>query len=310
MDPDRQADGLGGFHARLAHSLRCRGRLLPLGLHQRHAPTELPFFARFNANNHFAPEQLNGYEVGLPPTARPRSTSISPRFYNHYHDLFSQELTGPAFLETLRRPRICCSPLNSATDCWATPRREIAPEWRPTDFWRLRGSYSYLHMDIKKAPGSRRCRHGAQDRGVEPATSGVGSIRPSTSRKLCSWISRTVMSSRFLASGSGVFDGRCPPWLAHPPAIRGSRGRAESVPAMPSGVPGRSRPAGWHPKKRLCEVDMEPMINRGADGSHFRQSCAAAWPAPTLLGRGFRGLGSVPDPSACAAAKEPSLEYR
>jgi iron complex outermembrane recepter protein len=31
---------------------------------------------------------------------------------------------------------------------------EIAPEWRPTNFWRLRGSYSFLHMNIGKAPNS------------------------------------------------------------------------------------------------------------------------------------------------------------
>jgi iron complex outermembrane receptor protein len=31
---------------------------------------------------------------------------------------------------------------------------EIAPEYRPTSFWRLRGSYSYLMMDIRRAPGS------------------------------------------------------------------------------------------------------------------------------------------------------------
>lgn len=31
---------------------------------------------------------------------------------------------------------------------------EIAPEWRPYEFWRLRGSYSYLHMNIDRAPHS------------------------------------------------------------------------------------------------------------------------------------------------------------
>jgi iron complex outermembrane receptor protein len=31
---------------------------------------------------------------------------------------------------------------------------EISPEYRPTEYWRLRGSYSYLMMQIHKAPGS------------------------------------------------------------------------------------------------------------------------------------------------------------
>ena len=31
---------------------------------------------------------------------------------------------------------------------------EIAPEWRPTGFWRLRGSYSYLNMNLGRSPHS------------------------------------------------------------------------------------------------------------------------------------------------------------
>ena len=42
---------------------------------------------------------------------------------------------------------------------------EIAPEWRPTGFWRLRGSYSFLHMALRKSPTS-------QDVGTAPITNG------------------------------------------------------------------------------------------------------------------------------------------
>ena len=31
---------------------------------------------------------------------------------------------------------------------------EIAPDWKPADWWRLQGSYSFLHMDIAKSAGS------------------------------------------------------------------------------------------------------------------------------------------------------------
>jgi iron complex outermembrane receptor protein len=31
---------------------------------------------------------------------------------------------------------------------------EIAPAWKPTNFWTLKGSYSYLHMVLKNGPGS------------------------------------------------------------------------------------------------------------------------------------------------------------
>src|SRR5947207_12267122 len=31
---------------------------------------------------------------------------------------------------------------------------EIVPNWKPADWWRLEGSYSYLNMDLKNRPGS------------------------------------------------------------------------------------------------------------------------------------------------------------
>jgi iron complex outermembrane receptor protein len=31
---------------------------------------------------------------------------------------------------------------------------EIAPEWRPTNYWRLLGTYSFLEMHIKRSPDS------------------------------------------------------------------------------------------------------------------------------------------------------------
>ena len=47
-------------------------------------------------------------------------------FYNHYHDLFSEDLAGPAFPRSrLRRRRISCFRRSSATDCSAIPR-----EWK------------------------------------------------------------------------------------------------------------------------------------------------------------------------------------
>ena len=45
---------------------------------------------------------------------------------------------------------------------------EIAPEWRPTTFWRLRGSYSFLHMIIQRAPGSLDVGSGPGIEGSSP----------------------------------------------------------------------------------------------------------------------------------------------
>ena len=79
----------------------------------------------------------------------------SHRFYNHYHDLFNEEITGRLSSKTIRRRRISCFRRSSATVFSGyTKGVEIAPEWRPTSFWRLRGSYSFLHMNLGKAPNS------------------------------------------------------------------------------------------------------------------------------------------------------------
>ncbi|HEY2016933.1 MAG TPA: TonB-dependent receptor, partial [Bryobacteraceae bacterium] len=116
----------------------------------------VPFFARFNANNNFVPEQLNGYELGVRRLIRRNLFLDVASFYNHYHDLFSEELTGPVFLETTPPPTHLLLPAQFGNGLLGTTKGlEIAPEWRPADTWRLRGSYSYLHMNIGKAPGSR-----------------------------------------------------------------------------------------------------------------------------------------------------------
>ena len=76
-------------------------------------------------------------------------------FFNHYHDLFSEDFAGATYLEDSPPPAHLLLPALFRNDLRGyTKGGEIAPEWRPTDFWRLRGSYSYLHMNLEKAPNS------------------------------------------------------------------------------------------------------------------------------------------------------------
>ena len=65
----------------------------------------LPYFARFNANHNFAPEQLNGYELGYRRLLGKKVYFDVAGFYNHYHDLFDEEITGASFVETKPAPR-------------------------------------------------------------------------------------------------------------------------------------------------------------------------------------------------------------
>jgi iron complex outermembrane receptor protein len=77
-------------------------------------------------------------------------------FYNHYHDLFSEDIIGSPFLETDPAPVHYLLPAQFGNGLYGyTKGAEIAPEWRPKDFWRLRGSYSFLHMNLGEAPHSQ-----------------------------------------------------------------------------------------------------------------------------------------------------------
>ena len=118
-------------------------------------PSSTPFFARFNPNANFAPEQLNGYELGYRRLLGKNLYVDVTGFYNHYHDLFSEDLAGSTFLETDPAPAHFLLPAQFRNGLrGSTKGAEIAPEWRPTSFWRLRGSYSYLHMNVDKSPNS------------------------------------------------------------------------------------------------------------------------------------------------------------
>jgi iron complex outermembrane recepter protein len=113
-----------------------------------------PFFARFNANRNFQSEQLNGYELGYRRLVRRNLYIDVASFYNHYDDLFSQEITGGPFVETTPAPTHVLLPAQFGNGLFGTTTGiEVAPEWRPTEAWRLRASYSYLNMRLDKVAG-------------------------------------------------------------------------------------------------------------------------------------------------------------
>jgi iron complex outermembrane recepter protein len=115
----------------------------------------LPFFARFNANTSFAPEQLNGYELGYRRLLGSDIYIDIAGFYNHYHDLFSEDITGAPFVEASPAPTHILLPAQFRNDLRGkTTGVEIGPEWRPLKSWRLRGTYSYLNISLETVPGT------------------------------------------------------------------------------------------------------------------------------------------------------------
>jgi iron complex outermembrane receptor protein len=120
------------------------------------APDGTSFFARFNPNPNFMSETLNGFEIGYRRLFRRNLYLAIATFHNQYDDLFSQEITGPAFIENTPAPTHLLLPAQFRNGLFgSTTGYEVSPEWRPGENWRLRAQYSYLNMHVEPQPGSR-----------------------------------------------------------------------------------------------------------------------------------------------------------
>ena len=116
----------------------------------------LEAFAAFLPNRNFAPEQLNGLELGYRRLFGKNVLADFSSFFNHYHDLFDEEFIVQAFSPSDTPPPLhLLLPAQFRNGLRGhTMGFEIAPEWRPKKFWRLRGSYSYLDLVLQKSPTS------------------------------------------------------------------------------------------------------------------------------------------------------------
>ena len=119
-------------------------------------PFGVQAFAAFVPNTKFAPEQLNGYELGYRRLFGKNILVDFAGFVNHYHDLFDEEAItdtfGPSDSPPPEHLLLLAQFRNGLLG--HTTGFELAPEWRPKKFWRLRGSYSYLDLVLQKSPGS------------------------------------------------------------------------------------------------------------------------------------------------------------
>jgi iron complex outermembrane receptor protein len=106
-------------------------------------------------NGRFTSETLLGYEAGY-RSLLSRNLSIDiAAFYNSYNHLQSLE-PGTPFMEQLGGNAALILPYFNGNGVKGnTAGIEIAPDWKPRPWWRLQGSYSWLHMDLRLAQGSR-----------------------------------------------------------------------------------------------------------------------------------------------------------
>ncbi len=114
----------------------------------------LTFIRRIGDGN-FTSERLLSYEAGYRSLLSRTFYLDFATFYNNYDHLLSAE-PGASFSETSPSPTHFVHPLFIRNGLVGTTYGiEIATDWRLAEWWRLEGSYSFLHMDIFKSPASR-----------------------------------------------------------------------------------------------------------------------------------------------------------
>jgi iron complex outermembrane recepter protein len=111
-------------------------------------------FFRVTGDRKFSSENLIGYEAGYRSLVKSKFYLDIAAFYNNYDHLLSIEPGAPFSEASPPPPHVVVPFLFRNGLLGSTSGFEIAPDWTPTGWWRLRGSYSYLHMDLNKKTGS------------------------------------------------------------------------------------------------------------------------------------------------------------
>jgi iron complex outermembrane receptor protein len=119
-------------------------------------------------NGTFTSETLIGYEAGYRSVLSKTFSLDIAAFYNSYDHLQSLE-PGTPFTEDIAGTQALIYPYFNGNGIKGTTSGiEIAPDWKPTSWWRLQGSYSLLHMDLRTAPGSLDTTTVGSDEGSSP----------------------------------------------------------------------------------------------------------------------------------------------
>jgi iron complex outermembrane recepter protein len=126
-------------------------------------------FSVTKGNGTFTSETLIGYEVGYRSLLTKTVSVDIAAFANSYDHLLSLEPAGAPFVEDLGgTPALFYPYVNGNGIKGTTSGVEIAPDWKPASWWRLQGSYSLLHMDLRTAPGSLDTTTAGSDEGSSP----------------------------------------------------------------------------------------------------------------------------------------------
>ena len=128
----------------------------------------MPLYLRLIGDGQFFPEQMVGYELGYRSYIKSRGFVSIAGFYNRYDNLLSVE-NRPAAPEPSPPPLHLVLPLylRNGIDAQSSGF-EIASLWDVRRWWRLSGSYSFMHLDAKRQPTSNDASTVGQLEGDSP----------------------------------------------------------------------------------------------------------------------------------------------
>ncbi len=112
-----------------------------------------PVFFEIVGDPKLKAEQLVGYEAGYRTQINRNLYVDFSAFYNSYDDLQGYGPIGLVASATPPPPHLSFVLPYANVIQGHTIGTEIAPNWKITRWWQVRGSYSYLHMSLRDKPG-------------------------------------------------------------------------------------------------------------------------------------------------------------
>ena len=143
VDAIGQANLLDGFHSRAADAFARRGGFQPFRVYHHHQFRNALLCAVYRQSRFRAGKVPNGQRSRVPAYVRCTNFFFDiSAFYNHYHDLFSEDITGGVVYEATPAPAASsgCRPSSAMTTPpgATTGFGRLLPEWRLNSYRRVR----------------------------------------------------------------------------------------------------------------------------------------------------------------------------
>jgi iron complex outermembrane receptor protein len=131
-----------------------------------------PLFLDVQGSEAFEAEEAVGYEGGYRVLITPTISLFAAAFHTEHDDLAAFGFAGFRVETTPPPPRLMAQfPYRNGIKGQSTGA-EIVPEWRPADWWRLRGWYAYRQFDFHTKPGIVDPASVRRVEGASPANQG------------------------------------------------------------------------------------------------------------------------------------------